>query len=166
MSSSIFKIEKDQKKLSKKDKHKDEFISAQNLLSELLMNIPEIDTIEISNSNNLKQILQELSLYLKHKYNIMENFDFSEGDQKLSVPPEWYIDSFSKSWEEIDEKYKKKQCEKFLVKYKKNIENSIQGYGFECISQLSDSLNFLKKLKEEQNEIQKIFDKINIIIKL
>ena len=80
----------------------------------------------------------------------------------MSVPPEWYIDSFSKSWEEIDEKYKKKQCEKFLVKYKKNIENSIQGYGFECISQLSDSLNFLKKLKEEQNEIQKIFDKINI----
>ena len=49
----------------------------------------------------------------------MENLDFSEGDQKLSVPPERYIDSFSKSQEEIDEKCERGGCEKFLIKYKK-----------------------------------------------
>ena len=160
----IFKIEKNEKNLSKKDINKNELISAQNLLSELLMNIPELDNIEINNinNNNIKQILNDLSAYLKHKYNIMDNFDFSEGEQKMSIPPEWYITSFCKSLEKIDDKYKKKEYEKFFIKYKKNIENSIEEYGFDYIGQLSDSLNIIKKNKEEQIEMQKIFDGINI----
>ena len=128
------------------------------------MNIPELDNIEINNinNNNIKQILNDLSAYLKHKYNIMDNFDFSEGEQKMSIPPEWYITSFCKSLEKIDDKYKKKEYEKFFIKYKKNIENSIEEYGFDYIGQLSDSLNIIKKNKEEQIEMQKIFDGINI----
>ena len=158
----IFKIENEEKKLSKKDKNKSEFISAQNLLSELLMNITELDTIEISNSNNLKHILNDISLYLQHKYNIMDNFFFSEGEHKMQVPLEWYITSFSKLLEKVDSKYNKKEYEKFLSKFKKYIENSIEEYKFLYIEQLSHSLNTIKKCKEEHKEMQKILGKISI----
>ena len=90
------------------------------------MNIPDLSTIEMSinnSNNNLKQILNDISLYLKHRYNIMDNFNFSNGDHKMTIPPEWYINSFSKSLEKIDEKYKKKEYEKLFIKLKKNTLN-------------------------------------------
>ena len=128
------------------------------------MNIPDLDTIEINinNSNNMKLILNDISLYLKHRYNIMDNFIYSNDVQKMTIPPEWYINSFSKSLEKMDEKYKKKEYEKFFIKFKKNIGNSIEEYGFDFIGQISESLNNIIKCREEQIEIRKIFEEINL----
>ena len=159
----IFKIDKNQNKnLSKKDIKKNDLISAENLLSELLMNIPDLDTIEINNNNNMKLILKDISLYLKHKYNIMDNFNYSNDDQKITIPPEWYINSFSKSLEKMDEKYKKKEYEKFFIKFKKNIENSINEYGFDFIGKISECLNNIIKCRKEQIAIQEIIEEINL----
>ena len=161
----IFQIEKkENKNNSKKTDKKNEIISAQNLLSELLMNIPELENIEINNiySNNTKQILSNLSSYLKNRPNIMYNYDFYEGSQKLEIPLEWYITSLSKSLEKIDDKYKKKEYEYFFIKLKNNITNSIEEYGFEQIGKLSDSIKYIGKYREKFIEITKIFEEINL----
>ena len=62
----IFKVEKiENNNNSKNDNEKNELNQAQNILSELLMNIPELENIEINiiNNNNTKQILNNLSQY-------------------------------------------------------------------------------------------------------
>ena len=167
----IFRLEKIEKKNnSKKDNRKNDLISTENLMSELLMNLPELDSIglKINNSNNTKQIMNDLSLYINSKHNIMDNFNDNSSTtdndhyQKMKIPLEWYINSLSKSMEKMDDKYKKKEYEKFFIKFKKNIENSIEGYGFDYIGQLSESLNYISNLKEECIEIQNIFEEINL----
>jgi len=165
----IFMMEKiENKNNSKKENRKNEFISALNLFSELLMNLPELDTIDIkiSNSNSIKQIMNDISLYLQHNHNIMDNFNthdlIDDSDPKVKIPLEWYINSLSKSMEKMDDKYKKKEYEKFFVKFKKNVENSIEGYKFDYIGQLSDSIKFMTQYREEYIEIIKIFEEINL----
>jgi len=165
----IFMMEKiENKNNSKKENRKNEFISALNLFSELLMNLPELDTIDIkiSNSNSTKQIMNDISLYLQHNHNIMDNFNthdlIDDSDPKVKIPLEWYVNSLSKSMEKMDDKYKKKEYEKFFVKFKKNVENSIQGYKFDYIGQLSDCLKFMTQYREEYIEIIKIFEEINL----
>ena len=165
----IFMMEKvENKNNSKKENRKNEFISALNLFIELLMNLPELDTIDIkiNNNNSIKQIMNDISLYLQHNHNIMDNFNthdlLEDSDPKMKIPLEWYINSLSKSMEKMDDKYKKKEYEKFFVKFKKAIENSIEGYRFDYIGQLSESLNFMMQYKEEYIEISKIFREINL----
>ena len=82
----FFKIEHYVNK--KKDNRKDELVSAQNLLSELLMKIPDLDDIEINinNYNNTKKLLNDLSMYLKHKQNIFANS--SNNELKITIPLE------------------------------------------------------------------------------
>ena len=93
----IFMMEKiENKNNSKKENRKNEFISALNLFSELLMNLPELDTIDIkiSNNNSIKQIMNDISLYLQHNHNIMDNFNthdlLDDSDPKMKIPLEWY----------------------------------------------------------------------------
>ena len=167
----IFMMEKiENKNNSKKENRKNEFISALNLFSQLLMNLPELDTIDIkiSNNNSTKQIMNDISLYLQHNHNIMDNFNthdhdlLDDSDIKMKIPLEWYINSLSKSMEKMDDKYKKKEYEKFFVKFKKNVENSIEGYKFDYIGQLSECLNFMTQYREEYIEISNIFKEIDL----
>ena len=129
------------------------------------MNIPQLENIEINNinnNNNTKQILNDLSLYLKNRHNITDNFNTNDYSQKMIIPSEWYINSFVNALEKMNDKYKKKEYEKFFMEFKKNIEKSIQEYDFDSMGQISDSLHFIREHKDEYMEIQKIFEEINL----
>ena len=156
----FFKIEHYVNK--KKDNRKDELVSAQNLLSELLMKIPDLDDIEINinNYNNTKKLLNDLSMYLKHKQNIFANS--SNNELKITIPLEWYINSLYKCLEKIKDKYKKKEYEKFFLKLNRNIEKSIEDYGFENIGLLSESINYIIQYREEYSKFINKLEEINL----
>ena len=158
--SPFFKLEKlENKNNSKKITRKNGLISCQNALSELLINIPSLETTSIDdkNLNNFKQIINDLSFYIKNKYNIIEYF--KENEDK--IPPEWYINSFVELLEKMDEKYKKKEYEKFFDKFKKSIKNEIEEYKFDILGKLNESINNIMNDKNEYNYLQSIYDKIN-----
>ena len=159
---------------SKKISRKNSLIVAQNSLSELLINIPSLESILFNenNINNLKQIMSDLSSYIKNKYNIMDYFNessFYENDEK--IPPEWYISSFLEMLEKMDEKYKKKEYEKFFQKFKKILEKEINEYKFDILSKLNESSDNIILINSEYNFLKnnlnemKINEKIKDIIK-
>ena len=159
---------------SKKISRKNSLIVAQNSLSELLINIPSLESILFNenNINNLKQIMSDLSSYIKNKYNIMDYFNessFYENDEK--IPPEWYINYFCEMEEKMDEKYKKKEYEKFFQKFKKILEKEINGYKFDILSKLNESSDNIILISSEYNFLKnnlnemKINEKIKDIIK-
>ena len=158
--SPFFKLELlENKNNSKKVSNKNNLISCQNALSELLVNIPALETISIddNNVNNLKLIINDLSSYIKNKFNIIEYF--KENEDK--IPPEWYINSFTEYLEKIDEKYKKKEYEKFFDKFEKSIKNEIGDYKFDILGKLNESINNISEKKNEYNYLQSIYNKIN-----
>ena len=159
---------------SKKISRKNSLIVAQNSLSELLINIPSLESILFNenNINNLKQIMSDLSSYIKNKYNIMDYFNessFYENDEK--IPPEWYINYFCEMEEKMDEKYKKKEYEKFFQKFKKILEKEINEYKFDILSKLNESSDNIILINSEYNILKnnlneiKINEKIKDIIK-
>ena len=159
---------------SKKISRKNSLIVAQNSLSELLINIPSLESILFNenNINNLKQIMSDLSSYIKNKYNIMDYFNessFYENDEK--IPPEWYINYFCEMEEKMDEKYKKKEYEKFFQKFKKILEKGINEYKFDILSKLNESSDNIILISSEYNFLKnnlnemKINEKIKDIIK-
>ena len=159
---------------SKKISRKNSLIVAQNSLSELLINIPSLESILFNenNINNLKQIMSDLSSYIKNKYNIMDYFNessFYENDEK--IPPEWYINYFCEMEEKMDEKYKKKEYEKFFQKFKKILEKEINEYKFDILSKLNESSDNIILINSEYNFLKnnlnemKINEKIKDIIK-
>ena len=159
---------------SKKISRKNSLIVAQNSLSELLINIPSLESILFNenNINNLKQIMSDLSSYIKNKYNIMDYFNessFYENDEK--IPPEWYINYFCEMEEKMDEKYKKKEYEKFFQKFKKILEKGINEYKFDILSKLNESSDNIILINSEYNFLKnnlnemKINEKIKDIIK-
>ncbi len=159
---------------SKKISRKNSLIVAQNSLSELLINIPSLESILFNenNINNLKQIMSDLSSYIKNKYNIMDYFNessFYENDEK--IPPEWYINYFCEMEEKMDEKYKKKEHEKFFQKFKKILEKEINEYKFDILSKLNESSDNIILINSEYNFLKnnlnemKINEKIKDIIK-
>ena len=157
--SPFFKLEKlENKNNSKKITRKNGLISCQNALSELLINIPAVETTSIDdkNINNLKQIINDLSSYIKNKYNIIVYF--KENEDK--IPPEWYITSFVEYLEKMDEKYKKKEYEKFFDKFKKSIKNEIAEYKFDILGKLNETINNVINNKNEYRYLQSIYDKI------
>ena len=163
--SPYFKLEKlENKNNSKKITRKNSLISTQNALSELLINIPSLEETSINekNVNNLKQIMHDLNSYIKNKYNIMEYFkedSFDENEEK--IPLEWYISSFLEILEKMDDKYKKKEYEKFFTKFKKSIGNQIDEYKFDILGKLNDSINNITNAKNEYNYLLNIFEEIN-----
>ena len=164
--SPYFKLDKiDNKTNSKKITRKNSLISTQNALSELLINIPSLDeaSIDDKNINNLKQIMNDLNSYIKNKYNIMEYFKedaLEETEDK--IPMEWYISSFLEILEKMDEKYKKKEYEKFFIKFKKNIENEINEYKFDILGKLNESINNISNTKNEYNYLLNCFEEISL----
>ena len=164
--SQFFKSELlENKNNSKKITRKNSLISTQNALSELLINIPSLETapIDEKNINNLKQIMDDLSSYIKNKYNVKEYF--TEGalvENNEKIPIEWYISSFLEILEKMDEKYKKKEYEKFFIKFKKSIDNEINEYKFDILGKLNDSINNILDEKNEYNYLLNIFEEINI----
>ena len=164
--SQFFKLELlENKNNSKKITRKNSLIATQNALSELLINIPslEIAPIDEKNNNNLKQIMDDLTLYIKNKYNVKEYFTegtFEESNEK--IPIEWYISSFLEILEKMDEKYKKKEYEKFFIKFKKSIDNEINEYNFDILGKLNESINNILDEKNEYNYLLNIFEEINI----
>ena len=149
---------------SKKITRKNSLISCQNALSELLINIPPLETIPINEKsiNSLKQIISDLSSYIKNKYNIFEFFKdnlLEENEDK--IPKEWYINSFIELLEKMDDKYKKKEYEKFFDKFKKSIIKEINEYKFDILGQLNESINNIVNTKKEYNYLKNIYEKIN-----
>ena len=164
--SPYFKLDKlENKTNSKKITRKNSLIQAQNALSELLINIPSLEetSIDEKNINNLKQIMSDLNSYIKNKCNIMEYFkDESIEENDETIPIEWYISSFLEMLEKMDEKYKKKEYEKFFVKFKKSIENEINEYNFDILGKLNESINNITNTKNEYNYLLNIFEEIDI----
>ena len=164
--SPYFKLDKlENKNNSKKITRKNSLISTQNALSELLINIPSLEetSIDDKNINNLKLIMSDLNSYIKNKYNIMEYFkedSLEENDER--IPIEWYISSFLEMLEKMDEKYKKKEYEKFFIKFKKSIDNEINEYNFDILGKLNESINNISNTKNEYNYLLNIFEEINV----
>ena len=163
--SPFFKLEKlENKTNSKKISRKNGLISCQNALSELLINIPSLEStpIEEKSSNNLKQIIYELTSYIKNKFNIMEYFkDNAIGENENKIPPEWYINSFNDFLDKMDEKYKKKEYEKFFEKFQNNLKNAIDEYKFDILGKLDESINNILKTTNENKYLQSIYEEIN-----
>ena len=164
--SQFFKLEKlENKNNSKKIIRKNSLISTQNALSELLINMPALESTSIDdkNINNLRQIINDLLSYIKNKYNIMEYFKegtFEETEEK--IPPEWYINSFIEILDKMDEKYKKKEYEKFFKKFKKSIQNQIDKYKFDILGKLNESINNISDAKNEYIYMKNIFEEVNL----
>ena len=61
----------------------------------------------------------------------------------------------------MDDKYKKKEYEKFFTKFKKSIGNQIDEYNFDILGKLNDSINNITNAKNEYNYLLNIFEEIN-----
>ena len=69
-----------------------------------------------------------------------------------------YINSFVKFLEKMDEKYKKKEYEKFFDRFKKSIKNEIEEYKFDILGKLDECINNILNDKNEYNYLQSAYE--------
>ena len=133
--------------------------SAQNLLSELLFNLPNLDIIKqkITKVNNTKYIFEYFIYYYRE---INAIFFKNESKEEDKIPPEWYINSLLNLLDNLNSDFTENEYEKFFSLFKKNIIKSINSYKFEELIKIKDFFNNMIKCKQEFISNQKIYQEI------
>ena len=163
-----FRVTELGKDKTKEEIDKNKIIRAKNLLTDLLFTINKLDTIEIlKNQNsdiNTIQILENLNKYYKSISFMQQN----KRNQNLTrkIPPEWYINSLMICLENLNEKYSQNDYNNFYLSLKNDIMNSINGYNFEALTQIVDSLPNTTLFKKYYLLLQEKFDIISTNYKI
>ena len=166
-------------RISEKEKDEQDFdlIHTKNLISDILYSIDLFNIKKISEKidlNNLKEILENLSNYYSTLNNISEKdwqeiiIKDEEDDEIIhtknnnitqisQLPTEWYIDSLIIYLDKIDSIYKKDNYKYLFESLSGDVNNYIDKYNFEVLSQISEKLKNINKYLKEYTIYQRLF---------
>ena len=122
--------------------------NAQNLLSELLFNLPNLNSIKskITKINSTKHILKD---FIKYYREINEISFKNELKGVIKIPSDWFINSLLNILDNLNPNFTKNEYEKLFLLLKKNIIKSINSYKFEEVIKLREFFNSMIKTKQE-----------------
>ena len=162
-----------------------ELIHTKNLISDILFSIDLFNLKKISNNinlNNIKEILEQLSIYYSTLNSIPEKnlqemeIEDEEDDETIHkksninqsslLPIEWYIDSLIIYLDKIDNIYKDDNYKGLFDSLNKDLNESIKKYNFEVLSQIREKLKNIYKYLKEYNIYQKLYKSCYINSKL
>ena len=175
---------KSNEKIKEKENNKidsPELIEIKRILSEILLNISDIDINEINQkikSNSLKEVLKIIKNYYTEK-SLSKKNDILNILKQQKTPIEWHINSLLIYLDKLDEYYIKNDYSNIFISLSKDINKSIKNYDFKLLAKIVEKLkfaiyyikyykNFQKKYIEliintkTKNFIEK--EKINIIL--
>ena len=175
---------KSNEKIKEKENNKidsPELIEIKRILSEILLNISDIDINEINQkikSNSLKEVLKIIKNYYTEK-SLSKKNDILNILKQQKTPIEWQINSLLIYLDKLEEYYIKNDYSYIFISLSKDIHKSIKNYDFKLLAKIVEKLkfaiyyikyykNFQKKYIEliintkTKNFIEK--EKINIIL--
>ena len=175
---------KSNEKIKEKENNKidsPELIEIKRILSEILLNISDIDINEINQkikSNSLKEVLKIIKNYYTEK-SLSKKNDILNILKQQKTPIEWHINSLLIYLDKLEEYYIKNDYSNIFISLSKDINKSIKNYDFKLLAKIVEKLkfaiyyikyykNFQKKYIEliintkTKNFIEK--EKINIIL--
>ena len=167
-------------KIPENDNKMNILIHSKNIISDILYSVDLFNLKKISTKidwNNITQMLSELSNYYSIfnsfvEYNntdsMIEEEDESDNiankdgnyNNKNTLPIEWYINSLIINLEKLDNDYKENNYQKLFEQLAQDINNSINNYNFEALSQVFERLQKAQKYIEEYFNFQKTYKNI------
>ena len=161
-------------------------VHSKNIISDILYSVDLFNLKKISvkiDWNNISQMLSELSKYYGIfnsfvEYNntdsVIEEEDENENttikdssyNKTNTLPIEWYINSLIINLEKLDDDYKENNYQKLFEELTQDINNSINNYNFEDLSQVFERLQKAQQFIEEYFHFQKSYKNIYLNLKI
>ena len=167
-------------KIPENDNKLNILVHSKNIISDILYSVDLFNLKKISRKidwNNITQMLSELSNY----YSIFNSFvEYNNTDSMIEeedesdkitikdikynnkniLPIEWYINSLIINLEKLDGEYKENNYQKLFEQLAQDINNSINNYNFEALSQVFERLQKSQQYIEEYINFQKSYKNI------
>ena len=167
-------MKKSKDKIKEKEKFEKmeskELILSKNILSEVLLNIDEIDINEINQKiklTSLKEVLKLINNYFAEK-----NLNYNTTDTKISkifekekIPIEWQINSLLNNLDKLGDYYTRNDYTNLFIYISNDINNSIKKYDFKLLAKIIEKLKYAKDFINYYKSFQKKYVELLINIK-